>query len=103
MELRGGVHCLRYDPAWPARRSSRRTRTEQEILDHEAQEIYKKHKIQESIFRVEEMSEEDKHEVKLCLLKMANATAARGIVMQPNTKNERNRRKQKLPLQHGWY
>ena len=70
MELRRGVHCLRYDPECVASKKVKQEDKdkEQEILDHAANKIYKQHKIQQSIFRVEEMTEEDKNEVNLCLL-----------------------------------
>ena len=70
MELRRGVRCLRYDPEYVASKKVKPEDKdkEQEVLDKAAKEIYKKHKIQETIFKPEHMEMEDKEETGICLL-----------------------------------
>jgi len=70
MELRRGVHCLRYDPEYVASKKVKQEDKdkEQEVLDNAAKEIYKRHKIQETIFKTEHMDTEDKEETGICLL-----------------------------------
>ena len=70
MELRRGVHCLRYDPEYVASKKVKQEDKdkEQDVLDQAAKEIYKKHKIQETIFKTEDMDFEDKAETGICLL-----------------------------------
>ena len=51
---------------------------EQEFLDNAAKEIYKRHKIQENVFRTEDMDEIDKEEASICLLDGCSLPAENG-------------------------
>ena len=80
IELRRGVHCLRYDPEYVASKKVKQEDKdkEQEFLDNAAKEIYKKHQIQENVFRTEDMDEIDKEEANICLLDGCSLPAEHG-------------------------
>jgi len=80
MELRRGVHCLRYDPEYVASKKVKQEDKdkEQEFLDNAAKEIYKKHQIQENVFHTEDMDEIDKEEANICLLDGCSLPAEHG-------------------------
>ena len=71
MELKRRVHCLRYDPEHVAAKKvkSAKKEEEQDELEQASKEFENQRKVQEGIYKVEDMSEEEKEEIKVCMLK----------------------------------
>ena len=80
MELRRGVHSLKYDPEHVASKKvpQEEKDKEQENLDAAAKEFEKKQRIQEKIFRVEDMEAGDKEMIHICLLEGCSLPAEDG-------------------------
>ena len=69
MELKRRVHC--FDPEHVAAKKvkSETKEKEQDELEQAAREFENKRKVQEGIYKIEDMSEEEKEEIKVCKLK----------------------------------
>ena len=103
------VACATTLSMWHQRRSRPEDKDkEQEVLDKAAKEIYKKHKIQETIFKPEHMEMEDKEETGICLpgwmwtsdRKPAKGTAPSATTTLHSTRTPSPRRR---PLRLGWF
>ena len=71
MELKRRMHNLLYDPQGVASKKGsrkRRNKKKQDTLDRAAQEFENRKKIEEGIYTVRDMDEEELEECRLCLL-----------------------------------
>ena len=71
LERKRRVHCLRYDPDHVAAKKvkSEKKEEEQDELEKASKEFENQRKVQEGIYKLEDMSEEEKEEIKVCKLK----------------------------------
>eukprot|EP00435_Cladocopium_sp_Y103_P050272 s447_g15.t1 len=80
MELKRKMHCLFYDPQGVASKKVKKEEKhgEQDALDHAAQEFERNKLVQEGIYTIRDMDEEQLEECKLCLLPGRGLAAEEG-------------------------